>query len=305
MKIAFLVLAHKNAAQLNRLIKALSSDKSDVFVHLDKKCSFGAEAVSEKAVFTENRFDIGLYEFAMVEAELELIKTAKRCGDYGYFVVISAQCMPVKKIDEICSFFEEKYPVPFIEIVSQKPDNYVRVNYSRVYINKRFIMKSYGFLKKHFSFRTFRILRYIPGGIARINSAVKELFVKSPKKRLEKMGITGFCGSQWWALPDKAIDEVLKLSVNKRFCDTISDVYSCDESFFQTSVMATGAKELVTADENGDYKNSLWFYDFVDGSHPRFLTAKDFDAIKASGKLFARKLDTDVDSEIFDLLEGK
>ena len=304
MKIAFLILAHKNEKQLNRLVKALSSDKSDVFIHLDRKCSFGPEAVTEKAVFTEKRFDIGLYEFAMVEAELELIKTAKNYGSYGYFVIMSAQCMPVKKIDEICTFFEERYPEPFIEIVSQKPDNYVRVNYSRVYLNKRFIMKSYGFLKKKFPYKVFRVLRYIPGGIARVNSAVKEIFVKSPQKRLEKMGITGYCGSQWWVLPDKVIEEVCKLGRDKYFCGAISDVYSCDESFFQTAVMATPAKEFVTTDKNGDFKNSLWFYNFVDGSHPRFLTTEDFEAIKASGKLFARKLDTEIDEKIFELIEN-
>ena len=303
MKIAFLVLAHKNINQLNRLIRALSSDRSDVFIHLDKKCTFTPESVNERAVFTEKRFDIGLYEFAMVEAELELIKTAKKHGNYGYYVVISAQCMPTRKIEEICSFFEEKYPEPFIEIVSQKPDNYVRINYSRVYINKRFIMKSYGFLKKKFPYKVFRLLRYIPGGIARLNSGIKELFVKSPKKRLEKMGITGYCGSQWWALPDKIADEMCRLGNDKAFCSAISDVYSCDESFFQTAVMATDSRELVTLDENGDFRNSLWFYDFVDGSHPRFLTSEDFEAIKASGKLFARKVDTDVDEKIFELLE--
>ncbi len=304
MKIAFLVLAHKNQEQLNRLVRALSSERSDVFIHLDKKCSFGPEAVTEKAVFTEKRFDIGLYEFAMVQAELELIKTAKKYGDYGYFVIISAQCMPIKRIDEICAFFEERYPEPFIEIVSQKPDNYVGINYRRVYINKRFIMKSYGFLKKHFSYKTFRLLRYIPGGIARVNSALKELFVKSPKKRLERMGITGYCGSQWWALSDKVIDEVYRFGENESFCRAISDVYSCDESFFQTTIMATSARELVVLNENGDFKNSLWFYDFVDGSHPRFLTSKDFNAIKSTEKLFARKLDMDVDKEIFDLIEN-
>ena len=117
------------------------------------------------------------------------------------------------------------------------------------------------------------------------------------------MGITGYCGSQWWALPDRIIERVCSLGENAKYCGAISDVYSCDESFFQTAVMATSAKELITLDEFGDFKNSLWYYDFVDGSHPRFLTSDDFNEIKSSGKLFARKLDMDIDAEIFNLLE--
>ena len=37
MKHASLIMAHKNKEQLIRLIKAVSTDNIEVFVHLDKK----------------------------------------------------------------------------------------------------------------------------------------------------------------------------------------------------------------------------------------------------------------------------
>lgn len=239
----------------------------------------------------------------MVEAELELINLAKSKGGYDYYVMLSGQCYPVCGVSAIVSMLEKRYPEPFIEIVSPKKDNYVRVNYSRVYINKRFILKSYGFLKKHLPYKLFRALRFIPGGIARINSLCKELVCKSPVKRLEKMGMTGYCGSQWWILPDKVIDAIASVAEDASYRSVMRDVYSCDESFFQTAVMAGSAADMISPDDNGDFRNSVWFFDFVDGSHPRLLIKDDYDRIVSSGKLFARKFDMEADGEILDLLD--
>ncbi len=37
--------------------------------------------------------------------------------------------------------------------------------------------------------------------------------------------------------------------------------------------------------------------------HPKVLSAQDFDKLKASDKLFARKFDMDADASIFNILE--
>ncbi len=69
-------------------------------------------------------------------------------------------------MDYIYSFLSQNYPKPFIEIVSEKEGNYVKKSLNSVYINKKFKLKTYAFLKKHFSYKGYRLLRYIPGGIA-------------------------------------------------------------------------------------------------------------------------------------------
>lgn len=58
-------------------------------------------------IFTINRYSVGLYQFSMVEAEKELIRTAAEHGDYQYFVLLSGQCYPIKSLDYICNFLEK------------------------------------------------------------------------------------------------------------------------------------------------------------------------------------------------------
>lgn len=308
MKIAVLLLVHKNLKQVKRLLSVLQHENIDIFIHIDKKCPFGESEIKnglpfKNIWFTEKRFSVGLYEFSMIKAEEALIETALEHGKYSYFILLSGQCYPIKSMDYIYSFLSQNYPKPFIEIVSEKEGNYVKKSLNSVYINKKFKLKTYAFLKKHFSYKVYRLLRYIPGGIAQINSGIKQLFVGSPKKRLQNMGITGCCGSQWWILPDTIVKHALGMMKNKPFCSAISDVFSCDETFFQTATMASPYKDLLVFNENNDYLNKKWYFVFENGSHPYVLTQKDYEKLISSDMLFARKFDINCDAKILDLLD--
>ncbi|MBO5702774.1 MAG: hypothetical protein J6S71_10075 [Clostridia bacterium] len=304
MKVAILLLAHKNKAQLERLLSLLDHEDVDVYVHLDKKCNFEPQDIDSptKVTFTDKRYDVGLFEFSMVDAEFELINTAKRNGDYKYFILMSGQCYPLDRIDRIVSYLDAHYPEPFIEIIAPTEHNYVKKNFKHVYILKRFKLKTYDFLKKHFSFKGYRVLRYIPGGFVFAVSTLKELFVKSPKRRLEKMGYSVYCGSQWWILPDHIIEKAESAYNDKAFCKAVSDTFSCDETFFQTVIMNHQKECGVELDSDNNFVNRKWFYIF-DGGHPITLTKSQADQIKESGMLFARKFDIDVDSKVLDEID--
>lgn len=70
-----------------------------------------------------------------------------------------------------------------------------------------------------------------------------------------------------------------------------------DESFFQTLVMNSPYK-----DEREDY---LHYVDWSEsGNSPKTLTIDDYEKLKASDKLMARKLDTEVDRRIIDEING-
>ena len=277
-----------------------------IYIHLDKKCSFEPSEVKvpSNVLFTEKRYDIGLFEFSMVDAEFELINTAKRHGTYQYFILMSAQCYPIVPVGDIYKYLLDRYPEPFIEIVAPTEHNYVRKNFKHVYILKRFKLKTYDFLKKHFSFKAYRVLRYIPGGFVFAISMVKELFTKSPKARLEKMGYPPYCGSQWWILPDGIIEQELKEYENKKLCRIVDDTFSCDETFFQTTIMKYAATNGIIVDNDKNFMNRRWFYIF-DGGHPITLTNSHFEQIVASNMLFARKFDMKTEGQILDLLDEK
>lgn len=304
MKIAVLLLVHKNKEQLQRLLSKLKHDNVDIFIHLDSKCSFSSEDISsENVFFTENRYDVGLFEFSMVEAEMELIRTARKHGNYSYYIMMSGQCYPIKSIERIYNTLCERYPVPFIEITAPTETNYVKTNFKHVYILKRFKLKTYAFLKRHFPMQVYSVLRYIPGSFVLLISTIKEVFVKSPQKRLDKLGYKRYCGSQWWILPDKAIDVAEQAYGNEKFCKIIYDTFSCDETFFQTALMLHQDELGIKLDESGDFKNRQWFYNF-NGGHPIILTKEKYEEIISSDKLFARKFDDNIDSEILDMIDS-
>ena len=308
MKIAVLLMVHKNLEQVKRLISILQHDNIDIFIHIDEKCLFDESDILNNSEFknirfTQKRYNVGLYSFSMVKAEKALIETALEYDSYQYFILLSGQCYPIKSMDFIYDFLEKSYPKPFIEIVSSKDGNYVKENFKNVYINKRFKLKTYDFLKKHFSYKAYRILRYIPGGIVKCNSCIKQWFVGSPEKRLEKVGVVGYCGSQWWILPDTVIKHSLKMLNNKKFCSIISDAYSCDETFFQTSIMMRSYIDDAEFNENNDYLSKMWYFVFENGSHPSVLTQKDYQTLMSADMLFARKFDMERDAKILDMLD--
>ena len=306
MKIAILLLVHKNKDQVERLIRKLHHENIDIFVHIDTKCSFAPEdlCVPENVFFTEKRHDACLFEFSLVDAEFELILAAKKQGNYKYFVLVSGQCYPLQSIETIHGFLEESYPKPFIDIIAPTETNYVTKVFSHVNILKRFKLNTYAFLKKHFSFKTYRALRYIPGGFVFVVCMIKELFCKSPHARLEKLGYLNCCGAQWWMLPDNVIELMLQERENKAFCKAISDAFGCDETFFQTAMMKHKEECGLALDAQGNYMERRWFHIF-DGGHPIILRKEHYDQLAQSKMLFARKFDIDVDCEILDMLDKK
>jgi hypothetical protein len=96
-----LILAHKSAIQLNRLIRHLSND-FDLFVHLDKKSRLRIEDI-EAGVNIRVFRQYPVYHGSpnMNKACLELLKAAFSKG-YDRYLLISGQDVPSKQIKDPC-----------------------------------------------------------------------------------------------------------------------------------------------------------------------------------------------------------
>ena len=303
MKIAVLMLVHKNKDQVVRLLSAMNHENIDFFLHVDKKSDLDFSGLNMPNVYlTPRRHDVGLFEFSMVEAEMELIRTARQQGHYDYFMLMSGQCYPITSVSNIYDFLCRSYPEPFIEIVAPTKENYVTRNFAKAFALKRLKIRSYGWLKRHFSYKGYRLFRYLPGGLAMVATRIKSLIIGTPVRRLKKRGWGTYCGSQWWILPDRIIENVLPFFEDREYHRIVSDCFSCDETFFQTAIMARREENGIRTDEAGNYINRKWFFIFHDG-HPILLTQDRFREIKESGMLFGRKFDMDQDSEILNLLD--
>jgi len=74
-------------------------------------------------------------------------------------------------------------------------------------------------------------------------------------------------------------------------------MWGSDEIIIQTVVMNSPFKETVVRD------NCRYIYFRKEEHNPKILTADDFEILRNSEKLFARKFDLQQDSRILDLLD--
>ncbi|MBO9682362.1 MAG: hypothetical protein J7502_06805 [Flavisolibacter sp.] len=106
-------------------------------------------------------------------------------------------------------------------------------------------------------------------------------------------------GSQWWAMPVECCREIMIfIRKSKLLVSYFKTVFIPDESFFHTCL-----KMICKSDSNQlFFKKPIHYIDWVD-DRPRTLTITDFAKIATSNKLFARKFDMNVDSQILKRLD--
>ena len=102
MHIAVLLECHKNADQVNRLIKALSDPEIDFFIHVDRKAvTLRNQLHCDSRVFLlpkEFSVDVRWGQFSQVKAILNLIKYANANKKFPYYWLMSGQDYPIKPI---------------------------------------------------------------------------------------------------------------------------------------------------------------------------------------------------------------
>ncbi len=122
-----------------------------------------------------------------------------------------------------------------------------------------------------------------------------------PMPRIFPAGLAPFGGSSWWCLHRTVIDYFLEYVRNHpdvlRYFKT---VLCPDEILWHTILMNSTLAETVI---NDDLRYVEW--QRPQPPYPAILTGEDYDSIKGSNCLFARKFDPNVDESILDLIDQK
>ena len=217
MKVAYLILAHNAPKHLQRLIKALSSSSSSIFIHLDKKSNFNEFLDIKNAHFTRKRIPIFWGDFSLVEATLILIRTAitdPSCFDR--FVLLSGADYPLKSASYIEQFFANNPTKEFINLVPMPSEAAAKP--------------------------ISRLISYRP-------SSMDGTICKLKRRVLMRLGLFSFQrdyhaylddlvpygGDAWWALSREACDFILAFVKNRnKAVNFFKNTLLPDESFFQT-----------------------------------------------------------------------
>ena len=279
MRVAYILLAHKEPDQLVRLVRRLDDPSSSFFVHIDRyaddaifDAAHGPLAGSPNVRFLPRR-RCSWGGFGMVDAALEGLAAVGADG-HDFAVLLSGQDYPLRRPDEIHEFLGARRGTSFFEHFAVPSDRWLNGGLER-------------FTRWYWHGRVFGRSLILPDGV----------HVKRSWKRQLPSGLQPYGGSMYWAMSSACVAFVNDfVERNRRVVRFFRHVNVPDESFFHTIVMNSPLAPTVVDDD-------LHYTDWSEGtSHPKTLTLRDVDAAFASGKLFARKF---ADPTVLDAVDAR
>ena len=268
-KIAFLLMAHRNADKVVAQARALTAHGDYLVLHWDKNAASGAWAqiksdlAKNPNVAFADRVKCGWGEFSLVQASLNLIKAAqKKFTDASHYFLISGDCYPTKPRAYFDEYLSDDKDI--IEINDFFESGWIRTGLQedrliyRHWFNER--SQKWLFYKSLEMQRRFEWSRPLPAGL------------------------TIQIGSQWWVLRAATIDRMMKLLRKRRDVTRFfRTTWIPDETFFQTLV-----KHLVPQDQIiNEPPTHLRFSDY---GMPVVFHLDHADYLFKQPKLFARKI---------------
>ncbi|MFT3903404.1 MAG: beta-1,6-N-acetylglucosaminyltransferase [Niabella sp.] len=273
MRVAHLLLVHKNPHQVGRLVNLLAHVDADIYIHVDKKSEvepFIPLSFRKNVYFIKNNVAVYWASYSQVQCIVNSLgEILRKDKDYAYINLISGQDLPVRPLGEFYELLKTGGRRLYMQCKSVDTDwRQAKVRLQR-YDFPQWIFKG-----KH---RMFELINLI-----------------LPRKRYPlQHDIVG--GSTWFTItPDAAryiLDTFLSNKKLKRF---FKYTWGADEVVFATVLFNSPYRK--------DIVDNLVYVDWgtLDDGHPRVLDMQDIDKIKQSGKFFARKFDEEISPEVVD-----
>ena len=283
---AYMIIAHNQFELLEKLIRALDDVRNDIFVHIDAKVKdfdfehFKSIAQYSRVIFTEKRVDVTWGDVSQVETEFELLKTAVQSENadkpYSYFHLISGVDLPIKSNDYIHGFCKENNGKEFIHFT----DNEV----SQLSVNR---LQYYHFFRR----RRNTFTKIVSQVLLRVQKLIGV-------NRLKKESIKVQKGCNWFSITGGFAHYIVDNF--ERFEKYFKYSYCADEVFVQTMLVNSPFKDnLYMPDCNNNHNACMRYIDWERGN-PYVFRSEDYELLKASPCIFARKFDINVDCEIID-----
>lgn len=293
MKLAFLILAHQSPEILRRLVHALDDPRFDVFIHLDKKADAGSFCFGEyhlqysRLFVLPKRYDAYWGGLPMTKAMLALYQYAFDKDDYAAFVMLSGEDYPVRSNDEIYQRITES-PFELIRGVRLPSVNHVTGYWLWPLRRRRLI---------------FRLRKLL----------TKCRIQKKPYLIIDKKKWTVCKASQWHALSRECVAHILAtVKRHPSLLRYFKYSFSSDSLLFSTILL-----------NSPEFKEKMYLHDQMDdirfrhrpvlhylkyrnqnGSSVEIFDEKEFDDIRASDKLFVRKVRAGKSDQLLDLIDS-
>jgi hypothetical protein len=280
IKIAYYIAAFKEPERIVRLINRVQTNSDFVYVHFDTMIGLEKfrewKSIIEKKCQNKNikivsEFRCKWGSFGTVDAALSAMNYFENF-DYDYFIHLTGECYPLKSPEHIkreldgknCAFIEF-FKLPYNGWLPDGGLN--RINNRHYFIPK----KSYPYV---WAVRIPRLKKGLP------------------------YGLKPYGGHGGVFLHKKHVNYIVNyVKENPQLRKFFKRAWAPDEMFFETILLNSALKSEVI-------NESKKYADFAENkSHPVNLTKTDFENLKRSGKLFARKFKTGVDNEILNFID--
>lgn len=301
MKHAFLIRAFNQPRLVPRLIDRLADPDAHFFIHIDRKVDIRPFQEALETVRNPNihwapkRFRVEWMGFSQVETALALIDQASSFMAFDRYSLLSSADYPIKPKARIASLLA----TTDAEFISHwRIEDRPSWRHKILYYYPIDVVPIWHFEERFFPnlfWKTFfRLRHHLP-------------------QRKPLPDVIPYGGTSWWTLTHSCARYVLDFARNHPgFCAWYRHTHAPDEMFFQTIVMnshfapraallaeynqwqretppAEKAREVVSPPADG---GDMRHVDWTQGREkPSILDDRDFDSIRASPRLFARKFD--------------
>jgi len=276
---AHIIMAYKDPSQIERLVKTMSHPQFDFYVHIDSKFDqtpFEYLLQIPRVYMIKKRGKVRWAGFSFTQSLLDAMEEVLETGrEYDFINPMSGQDYPVKSIDYFYNFFESRIGNNFLAIEEFGSDWWKEAEQRIV----EYHMTDFDF-RGRYRFQYF-INRILP-------------------RRKFPYGYTLFGSNRatWWTISADCAAYVVKfIKEHPKIKKFAKYTWAPDEYLISTIIMNSSFKETVIPD---NYRYLDWSRG---GANPKILTIEDFETLKKTDKLLARKFDIKVDTTILDMID--
>ena len=307
-RVVYFVASHVNPPQIARLVRALRSGGPDSCVvinhayrvsHLDRDLFRGLDGVE----FVEPQRSPEWGDFAMTRVVLAALDWIVARRDFDWVVYLSGQDYPIRPLAEIEQFLATTAYDGFVAGRLVDPTS----------PGDREFVERYSF--RYHALPRFPAAAYAPRALRVVGERLRTAISRAqPVVKVRRWGghtqvgfrcarppfgptLPLYKGSAWWTLSRRAVAYLQQFvrdhpEVVRHYAHT----FAAGESLYAT-ILRNATTLRISAD---NYRYIRWV---GANAHPEILTVADFEAMRASGKHFARKIDMARDAQLLDLID--
>jgi hypothetical protein len=271
MKLAYIIIAHKEFSQVASLIKSIKEDWNEIYLHIDYKSAFDINEFENcldgiLIHYILPRINVCWGHISQVEAIFNgLTRVVESDINFDRVVLLSGQDLPVVSNEQIYDFFVHNWDVEFLEFAQFPIRWWPFGGYDRVLV--------YNF----------------PDIVGpRINRLIRLFQMLFFIRRKDMKNFNYYGSSTWFNITGAAANYIVSFVQENDLVNRFKYTYCVDEVFFQTILLNSNfSKNCV----NDSLRHIVWD---KRKSHPSYLSKNEYKQLIQSNQiqlkcLFARK----------------